>query len=158
MITDDEDNYEEASSKQPQRRIRTRSVMEEERQFQKQDQIFTTYKRKPRKYQQARNKSALEEDDESQQKQYEYIQSLEIQEESLTGEIGQVHEEKYIQETENISNEVIKKTKKNQYLLGSARKRKEKASKIGNIKRSSFSFLKATNYGRRKEGRFSTRE
>ena len=51
--------------------------MKEERQFQKQDQIFTTYKRNPRKYQQARNKSALEEDDESQQKQYEYIQYLE---------------------------------------------------------------------------------
>ena len=51
MITDDEDNSEAASSKQPQRRIRTKSVMKEERQFQKQDQIFTTYKRKPRKYQ-----------------------------------------------------------------------------------------------------------
>ena len=42
-----------------------RSVMKEERQFQKQDQIFTTYKRKPRKYQQARSKLALEGDDES---------------------------------------------------------------------------------------------
>ena len=53
MIIDDEDNSEAASSKQPQRRIRTRSVMKEERQFQKQDQIFTTYKKKPRKHQQA---------------------------------------------------------------------------------------------------------
>ena len=66
MITDDEDNSEAASSKQPQRRIRTKSVMKEERQFQKQDQIFTTYKKNPRKHQQAQNKSALEEDDESQ--------------------------------------------------------------------------------------------
>ena len=71
--------------------------MKEERQFQKQDQIFTTYKRNPRKYQQARNKSALEEEDESQQKQYEYIQTLGSQEENITCEIGQVHEEKYIQ-------------------------------------------------------------
>ena len=76
LITDDEDNSEAASSKQPRRRIRTRSVIREEKQFQKQDQIFTTYQRKPRKYQQVRNKSALEEDDGIQQKQYEYIQAL----------------------------------------------------------------------------------
>ena len=75
-------------------------------------QIFTTYKKNPRKHRQYRNNSALEEDDESQQKQYEYIQSLEIQEESLTGEIGQVHEEKDTQETKNISDEVIEQTKK----------------------------------------------
>ena len=54
--------------------------MKEERQFQKKDQIFTTYKRKPRKYQQARSKSALEEDDGIQQKQYDYRQALESQE------------------------------------------------------------------------------
>ena len=65
MITDDEDNSEAVSSKQPQRRIRTKSVMKEERQFQKQDKIFTTYKKRLRKHQQARNKSALEENDES---------------------------------------------------------------------------------------------
>ena len=108
MITIDQDNSEVASSKQPQRRIRTKSVMKEERQFQKQDQIFTTNKRKPMKYQQARNKSALEEDDESQQKQYEYIETLGSQEENIAGEIGEVHEEKNIQETD----EVIKQTKK----------------------------------------------
>ena len=100
--------------------------MKEERQFQNQDQIFTTYKRKPRKYQQARNKSALEEDDESQQKQYEYIQTLGSQEENLTGEIGQVHEEKDIQETEKISDEVIKQTKKINIFLDQQEKEKKK--------------------------------
>ena len=39
LVTDDEDNSEVVSSKQPQRRIRTRSVMREEKQFQKQEQI-----------------------------------------------------------------------------------------------------------------------
>ena len=53
LITDDEDNSEAASSKQPQRRIQTRSVKRKEKQYQKQDQIFTTYQRNPRKYKQA---------------------------------------------------------------------------------------------------------
>ena len=55
LITDDEDNSEVASSKQPQRRIQTRSVKRKEKQYQKQDQIFTTYQRKPRKYKQAQS-------------------------------------------------------------------------------------------------------
>ena len=53
LITDDEDNSEAASSKQPQKRIQTRSVKRKEKQYKKQDQIFTTYQRKPRKYKQA---------------------------------------------------------------------------------------------------------
>ena len=61
LITDDEDNSEAASSKQPQRKIQTRSVKRKEKQYQKQDQIFTTYQRKPRKYKQAGSQSALEE-------------------------------------------------------------------------------------------------
>ena len=93
LITDEEDNSEAVSSKQPQRRIRTRSVMREEKQFQKQEQIFTTYQRKPRKYKQARSQSALEDE--------EHIQTLGSQEEDPADEIGQD-----IQETD----EVIKQT------------------------------------------------
>ena len=63
LITDDEDNSEAASSKQPQRRIQTRSVKRKEKQYQKQDQIFTTYQRKPRKYKQAQSQSALEDEE-----------------------------------------------------------------------------------------------
>ena len=111
--------------------------MREEKQFQKQDQIFTTYKRKPRKYQQARNKSALEEDDEIQQKQYEYIQTLESQEENPAGEMGQVHEEKDIQETD----EVIKQTKRMNIFLDWQEKEKKKHSRQEIIKDSASPFL-----------------
>ena len=91
LITDEEDNSEATSSKQPQRRIRTRSVMREEKQFKKQEHIFTTYQKKPRKYKQARSHSALEYE--------EHIQTLGSQEEDPANETGQD-----IQDT----NEVIK--------------------------------------------------
>ena len=53
-IIDTEDeiqNSEETSSKQPKRRIRTRSMVKEEKEFQEKDKIFTTYERKSRKSQ-----------------------------------------------------------------------------------------------------------
>ena len=95
LITDDEDNSEAASSKQPQRRMQTRSVKRKEKQYQKQDQIFTTYHRKPRKYKQAQIQSALEYE--------EHIQTLKCQEEDLAGEIGQDIQD---------HDEVIKQTKR----------------------------------------------
>ena len=45
-------NSKETSSKQPKRRIRTRSMVKEELQFQENDKIFTTYERRSRKDQQ----------------------------------------------------------------------------------------------------------
>ena len=105
--------------------------MREEKQFQKQEQIFTTYQRKPRKYQQARSKSALEEDDGIQQKQYEYIQALESQEEDLAGEIGQD-----IQETD----EVIRQTKRINLFLDQQEKEKEKKSRQEMLKDSASLF------------------
>ena len=103
LITDDEDNSEAASSKQPQRKIQTRSVMREEKQFKKQEHIFTTYQRKPRKYKQTRSKSALG-----------------SQEEDPADEIGQD-----IQDT----NEVIKQTKRINLFLDQQEKEKEKKSR-----------------------------
>ena len=135
LVTDDEDNSKAASSKQPQRRIRTRSVMREEKQFQKQEQIFTTYQRKPRKYQQAQSKSALEED--------EHIQTLGSQEGNLAGEIGQD-----IQETD----EVIRQTKRINLFLDQQEKEKKKQSKHEIIKDSASPFLEQrTMEGEKKE-------
>ena len=51
---------------------------------------------------------------------------MEIQEESLTGEIGQVHEEKDTQETEKILDEVIKQTKKVNLFLEQQEKEEKK--------------------------------
>ena len=115
LVTDDEDNSEAASSKQPQRRIRTRSVMREEKQFQKQEQIFTTYQRKPRKYKQNRSNSALG-----------------SQEEDPADEIGQD-----IQDTD----EVIKQTKRINLFLDQQEKEKKKQSKQEIIKDSASPFL-----------------
>ena len=98
--------------------------MREEKQFQKQEQIFTTYKRKPRKYQQARSQSALEEE--------EHIQTLGSQEENLAGEIGQD-----IQETD----EVIRQTKRINIFLDQQEKEKKKQSKQEIIKDSASPFL-----------------
>ena len=95
-IEDEIHNYKETSSKKPKRRIRTRSMVKEELQFQEKDKIFTTYERRSRKHQQGQNKQATKNDDEVQQRHYVYIQSLEIQEESLIGEIGQNDEEVHI--------------------------------------------------------------
>ena len=41
---------EETSSKQPKRRIRIRSMVKEENEFQEKDKIFTTFERTPRKH------------------------------------------------------------------------------------------------------------
>ena len=51
---------------------------------------------------------------------------MESQEESPIGEIGQVHEEKYTQETKKISNEVIKQTKKINLFLEQQEKEEKK--------------------------------
>ena len=123
LITDDEDNSEAASSKQPQRRIQTRSVKKEEKQFQRQEQIFTTYQRKPRKYKQARSQLELEYE--------EHIQTLGSQEENLAGEIGQD-----IQETD----EVIKQTKRINLFLDQQEKQNEKQSRQEILKDSASLF------------------
>ena len=57
------------------------------------DKIFTTYEIRSRKHRQVQKKQATENDDEVQQRNYVYIQYLEIQEEITTGEIGKNDEE-----------------------------------------------------------------
>ena len=68
-------------------------MVKEELQFQEKDKVFTSYERRSRKHQQGQKKQATKNDDEVQQRHYVYIQYLEIQEESTTGEIGQNDEE-----------------------------------------------------------------
>ena len=68
-------------------------MVKEETKFQEKDKIFTTYERISRKCQQVQKKQTTENHDEVHQRNYEYIQSLEIQEEIPTGEIGKNDEE-----------------------------------------------------------------
>ena len=81
LITDDEDSSKATSSKLPQRRIQTRSVKKKEKQYHKQDQLFTTYQRKSIKYKKAQSQSALEDE--------EHIQTLESPGEDPAVEKGQ---------------------------------------------------------------------
>ena len=89
--------------------MQTRSVKRKEKQYQKQDQIFTTYQRKPRKYKQAQSQSALEDE--------EHIQTLESPEEDPAVEKGQD-----IQDPD----EVIKQAKRINLFLEQQEKEKEK--------------------------------
>ena len=109
LITDDEDNLEATSPKQPQRRMQTRSVKKKEKQYQKQDQIFTTYQRKPRRYKQAQSQSALEDE--------EHMQALGSQEEDPAAELAQD-----IQDPD----EVIKQEKRINLFLDQQEEEKEK--------------------------------
>jgi hypothetical protein len=120
MITDNEDDSKATSPKQPKIRIRTRSMVKEEKKFQEKDKIFSTYEKKSRQRQQAKKKQALKNNDEAQQKHYEYIQSLEGQEESPAGEIGQhdeevniISEHQTVEESMEIDVQTIEKTPTN---------------------------------------------
>ena len=95
LITDEEDNSEATRPKPPQRRIQTRSLKKKEKQYQKQDQLFTTYQRKSRKYKQVQSQSAFEDE--------EQVQTLGSPGEDLT-----------VETVQDISNpdEVIRQTKK----------------------------------------------
>ena len=92
-IEDEIEDPEATSSKQPQRRVRTRSMVKEDLQSQEKDKKFTTYERKSRKHKYGQKKQATEINDEEQQRHYVYIQSLESEEENPIGEIGQSNEE-----------------------------------------------------------------
>jgi hypothetical protein len=118
LIPDDEDSPEATSSKPPQRRIRTRSAVKEDKQFQKQEQIFTTYQRKPRK-KQVHSQPASEDE--------EHPQTVERQEEDLADEIGQGTLD---------TDEIMRQTKKiNLFLDQQEREReKEKQSRQGVLK------------------------
>ena len=80
-----------------------------EKQYKKQDQIFTTYQRKPRKYKQDQSQSALEDE--------EHMQALGSQEEDPAAELGQD-----IQDPD----EVIKQVKRINLFLDQQEKEKEK--------------------------------
>ena len=90
FIEDEIHNSKETSSKQPKRRIRTRSMVKEELQFQEKDKIFNTYERRSRKHQQCQKKQETQNDDEVQGTMYTFNFQ---QEEIPTGEIGKNDEE-----------------------------------------------------------------
>ena len=92
-IEDEIEDPEETSSKQPQRRVRTRSMVKEDLQSQEKDKNFTTYERNSRKHKYGHENQATEINDEEQQRHYVYIQSLESEEEDPIEEIGQSNEE-----------------------------------------------------------------
>ena len=71
-IEDDIEDFEATSSKHPQRRIRTKSMVKEELQFQEKDKIFTTYERRSRKHQHGQKKKSTENSDEEPQRYYVY--------------------------------------------------------------------------------------
>ena len=84
-IEDEIEDPEAKSSKQPQRRVRTRSMVKEDLQSQEKDKKFTTYERKSRKHKYGQKKQATEINDEEQQRHYVYIKSMESEEEYLIG-------------------------------------------------------------------------
>ena len=106
-IEDEIHNSKAMSRKQPKIRIRTRSMVKEELQFQEKDKVFTSYERRSRQHQQVQKKQATENDDEVQQRNYVYIQYLESQEEITTGEIGKNDEEVNIIFEQKATKEVL---------------------------------------------------